>query len=269
MSLTQARTLLRSEQKAIRLLELDDLWTSALVRRMGPADRRRAAATGREMQTLLRQLGPELARAARVILADRDRFDQVARAAVETAPVPGATREALRAEYELLGWSAEVDVAFSTLATHSAEQIADIGAKIDRLLGDGDGEGDVWPWIRCCLRIAIFGLAIGAAIAAGGPAGALGMSMGASVLGLADGLPGCKGERRRTPGQAKAIEALAKELAEGRISELAFRVELRKILGLPSDYLDDRELDLESFHRGLKKPIPAVKPWDLKGRSGR
>ena len=111
--------------------------------------------------------------------------------------------------------------------------------------------------MRC--RVAIFGLAVGAAILTGGGALLLTVSVAGSVVGLADGLPGCKGDKRRAPSDAEQIEKLAKQRRRGDLTELEFRIAKRKILGVPPDEADARALATD-FASGVKRDVSAAEP---------
>jgi hypothetical protein len=267
MSLNESVRVYKTLHKAVRLLELDDLWTSALATRVSDKDLSGVVAIGHEMQMLLRQLRVEIPRAGQRILRDRQAFDAASQRIVLAARLTEEVRRALRDEYEPLGWSDEVEVAFRYIEQESPREVDDLAAKVDNIQIGLSEPGDVAPWFKCCLRVVIFGLSIGAAILAGGAPGLLAMSTGASVLGLVDSLPGCRREGRRSPADTAAIEQLLELHRRGTISDLGLRIETRKVLGLPNSRKDENDIELEVFHRGLPYPIKVGPPIKVRKKA--
>ena len=256
-----------SSQKATRLLALDDLWTDRLQSAVSESDRPTIVEVGHEIQALLRQLRDEVPIVGRALLQDREAFERAAEEAIRRAPITDDLKQSIRDGYGWLGWAAEVEIAFRYIEQNSEAEATEIARKVGQLLEGSMESGDLPQWFRCCFRVAIFGLTVGGVVLAGGGALLLSVTVASSVLGLADGLPGCQSDGRRSPSDAEEIERFAKLRRSGDITEREFRIAKRKILGVPRDEKEELQLDIEDFSPELKRPIRATTPFSKRSQS--
>jgi hypothetical protein len=262
MSLKEAVRALGSLQVTRQLLDLDDLWTSAVESHLPGDDREAAIAIGTEMQTLLGRLRDELPTVGDRILTDSAGFEKASDEALQASPLPPDLKQAIRDTYPEFGWAAEFDIALRAIVEYAPAQADDIAEKVDRLRhGSTDEAGDVWPWYKCCLRVGVFGLSVGVAVLSGGTLIVVAGGVAAAALGLGDGLPGCKGDSRRPPAIANEIAKLAALRDSGHLEDWEFNLAKQKALGLISDKDIAAYKARPDFHRGLDRPIPAPRPW--------
>ncbi|HJQ21236.1 MAG TPA: hypothetical protein VJ867_12880 [Gemmatimonadaceae bacterium] len=236
MNVAGSRVVLQAFQLTRRLDELDDLWTAAAD--AGPQGEERAAlaAVGAEIVDLLRTLADILPAARDLALGDVDAFDKLAAQAVDLSPMSKEQKAALTAEYAPVRWSNEVMFSLATLEKYSADQAADIEQKIKALRDvDASAEGDFWPWYKCAIRLAGFGLSIGGAVLSGGTLAILGVSVVGAVLSLADGLPGCRADARANPDIAEELDRLGTLRDLGDIDDREFQLLKWKTMGVMTD----------------------------------
>jgi hypothetical protein len=109
---------------------------------------------------------------------------------------------------------------------------------------------------------------VGGAILVGGGALLLTVTVASSVLGLAAGLPACKGDKRRAPSDAEEIEKLAKRWRAGDLEDWEFRLAKYNVLGVPENE-EDLEREVKAPHEGPSRDKDAMPRINLPRRGQR
>jgi hypothetical protein len=171
---------------------------------------------------------------------------------------------AILAEYGELGWANEFELALRFAEEACDGEAHEVARKLEALLGRQAAPGDLPSWFRCCVRVVAFGLSVTAAVLAGGAPVVLVASAGGSLIALADGLHGCRGESRRPPSIAEELGDLVKHRDRGDLTPAEFAAAKRKVLGISDDAAAALQRDIEDFSPALKRAIPAPRPFRIR-----
>ena len=216
-----------------RLDELDDIWTEALDAGRLEDAAVEAIAAATEMQNILLESRKWLPIAEELALADMAAFDSAAAEVVAAMELDDGPRAVLQSEFGVHGWSNEVHRAFRLVGGYAEVEAAEIELKSGQLRRGFAQAGDLAPWFKCSLHVAIFGLGVAGVVLGGVPVVAVAaVKIGAAGIGLGLGLASCRGDRRY-PDVTAELERLARLGDAGYLTEDQYQAAMQLILTTP------------------------------------